>query len=1496
MARTIDERIVQMTFNNQEFERRANTTISTLGKLGQALNPLKLTGSFSTLQKAGNSLDLSGISDTLFKINHGFNLLEEVAVGAFRRIGQQAADVVTGGLSKFYNALTSMSDVKMMGQGFTKYNDLTSSVQTLVNSTGKSVDEIDGYLKRLMWYSDETSFGFTDMTKALGTMVSSGGDINKLIPMLMGVGNAVAYAGKGASEFTRVIYNLNQSYSSGFLNTMDWRSIELAGVDSKELKEQLLGVAVSLGKVSKGKATLSNFKTLLSDKVFTREVMEQAFSNFAEMTLEAEKLVSEGKFDTAAEAIESLSGKYAEFAERAFRSAQEAKSFKEAVEATQDAVSSGWMQTFQLIFGDYNQSKALWTDVTETFWEIFASGASRRNKILEAWTDIWDDKVNNTNINSASDYAEWKEVQPFLTQTQALVASISDTILGIRDMVVDTYRSVFPIHTMLDEDGNVVEDYSHTARTIYNVVEKIRKAFIDINENGFDSNLAVALRNDFRAILEVIKTIIAYIKTFNSAFIEPLKTQLKPVLDEVVELFNNLGKIIFNTARNARKDMTPFESFLSNILKILNPVISLVANLLHWINDLLNGVGGLKIFDGVFKTIGGVVEWISNAVSGSLPKISKFGEVLSTVFGKVKDAISSFLTSNGANMSKLAEGGFLAYLGYGLSEVIKKFKNLDIAALGKNFLGGVGDGVKNVFTSIKEGIDSLFGKGSKDFSSKLEALSNALIKMAAAVLVLSLVDADKVGSSLKMMAAGLTEMLVALGIFGNMKFKGNLSNPSKTLKRMATAILELSVALKIMSSIDPLGMTTAIVGLGFVLSELSLFMLALSSASKNLEDANTKALASMLTKLGFAMIEISLAMKLIAGLDGNELSRSLIGMGVALAEIGAFTVAVSKFSGEGAAGKIAMIGPAMMGIGLALIEIAAALKLMSTIDQAGMDRALVALFASLGTIALVTVAISKLSGGLKTIAVSAGILIMASAIGALTVSLIALSSIGWNKMKDGLKILAALLGIVGGGAAVLGIFSPLILAFALALTALGGSLIIVSEGIVKAVAAFALLNMLGPDAFGKVVDVLTDAFAMVIALIPSFILGIIEAIIQTASKIIELIGTIIKIIIQAVNDNLPVILAGLVQFITTVLEGLSSAIGNWLPILFDIAFKIINGLITGFREHLPEFAENVYGLIIDAINTVADIIGSGGGGLGAALGKLVSSLFKGIVEAGKGLLGGFAGGIVEWFTGGDVDVSEIGSSISEKMGMAGADAGKELPEQLASGIEQNTQTAISAADTLGSDAAKAMESTSEAKDAAVDTVNGFVGFLQSANATGLVSGAFSGIGYVGISALKQALGIASPSRVMAEQGLYTVLGLAQGVYDNLDYVDDAGTDAANTLLDAMQIAAYNAESILEDDFNPVITPVLDMSDIEANSGQISSLLGNDNSYNAALSISRANSLNGIQNGLLNGLQSPFAINVNFTINEAGGELTEADFIKFGNEIANIVNEKLGGLV
>ena len=150
-----------------------------------------------------------------------------------------------------------------------------------MNATGKSIDDVNGYLDKLMWFSDETSYGFTDMTAALAQMTSSGGDIDDLIPLITGVANATAYAGKGAAEFSRAMYNLNQSYGSGNLQYMDWRSLELAGVAGQELKQIFIDTAISLGHLTKeGKTadgtlvTIGNFGTTLKDKWASTKVME----------------------------------------------------------------------------------------------------------------------------------------------------------------------------------------------------------------------------------------------------------------------------------------------------------------------------------------------------------------------------------------------------------------------------------------------------------------------------------------------------------------------------------------------------------------------------------------------------------------------------------------------------------------------------------------------------------------------------------------------------------------------------------------------------------------------------------------------------------------------------------------------------------------------------------------------------------------------------------------------------------------------------------------------------------------------------------------------------------------------------------------------------------------------------------------------------------------------------------------------------------------------
>ena len=414
MSRTIDERVVEMKFDNKQFETNVRTSMSTLEKLKDSLNMRGAAKSFEELDKASKKVDMSGLGSAVESVRLKFSALQVVAITALQNITNSA---ISAG-ERLVRALS----IDQVSAGWDKLTKKTSSVQTLVNSTGKTVDEINSYLEKLMWYSDETSYGFTDMTSALATMVSSGGDINKLIPMIEGVANATAFAGKGASEFSRIMqYAVNQAYSLGYMQVQDWKTIEGATVNSKQLIQSLITAGEELGKIKKGSVTIENFRSTLADKWVDKEVMESGFGAFSKVTEEIYKGIQDGTFKNYADGLAKIGDKFGEFAYRAAASSQEAKSFAEAIDATKDAVSSGWMKTFELIFGNYEEQRVLWTDLSNALWDVFASGAERRNAVLEEWANLG----GRTTLVEAF-WAAWNNVAE---------------VLGV---VRDAFREVFP--------------------------------------------------------------------------------------------------------------------------------------------------------------------------------------------------------------------------------------------------------------------------------------------------------------------------------------------------------------------------------------------------------------------------------------------------------------------------------------------------------------------------------------------------------------------------------------------------------------------------------------------------------------------------------------------------------------------------------------------------------------------------------------------------------------------------------------------------------------------------------------------------------------------------------------------------------------------------------------------------------------------------------------------------------------------------------------------
>lgn len=618
MAASIDNRVAQLTLENKQFEAAAAQSLKTVNKLDDAFKMADGTKGMDELAAATKRVNVDGLLNSANKVRVQFVAMEEAARQLIRSVTQdiyQQGKTIVKGLT-----------IDPIQTGWNKYSEKLSSVQTLMNATGKDIDTVNGYLDRLMWFSDETSYGFTDMTSALAQMTASGGDVEKLIPMIQGVANSVAFAGKGASEFSRVMYNLNQSYSAGYLSLMDWKSVELAGAASKELKNVLIDVAKQVGTIDKDGKTaaghlvdISTFSQTLSDKWASAEVMEQAFGYFNEMSQMAYDMVQSGQVETASEAYEILAQKYDTVSLRAAKAAQEAKSFSETIEATKDAVSTNWMQTFEHIFGNKVEATKLWTAVTQELWEIFAAGGAQRNEVLKEWAQ-----------GTATTIREGLQ-----TGREALFEGLGGFYNNVKRLVTTTkslWREFFP-ETTAD-------------RLIY-------------------------LTYKFRDFLKTLKPSSQAIARFRVGFREML-TAIKPSgndLNALNKAFHGLMDILGMGIRIGARFIGSF----SPLIRLFSYLGTQVINLAGYLGNLLTGMSGFRGYEGVFDSFSNGLSWLVDKIIAGVEWAKQLGQAfanfvtpyLGEAYNFVKnwlDILSDYVRTNAPGwLDKVAEGGKTAW-------------------------------------------------------------------------------------------------------------------------------------------------------------------------------------------------------------------------------------------------------------------------------------------------------------------------------------------------------------------------------------------------------------------------------------------------------------------------------------------------------------------------------------------------------------------------------------------------------------------------------------------------------------------------------------------------------------------------------------------------------------------------------------------------------------------------------------------------------------------
>ena len=739
MSQEVDERVVEMRFDNAQFEKNVHQTMQSLEKLNDSLQLDGAEKGFEKISDASAKVDFDEMQGALDNLSGKFSAVEVMGVAALSHITRQAVD--TG------EKLVKSLSLDQVTSGWNKYAQKTASVQTIMNATGKSIAKVNGYLEKLMWFSDETSYGFTDMTSALSTLTSTGGSIEKMIPMIMGMANATAYAGKGAAEFQRVIYNLAQSYGTGAIQLIDWKSVEQAGVASQQLKQLLIDTGVELGKIKKGAVTTGSFDNSLQKKWADREVMEKAFGKYAEFAeaVKAELDANPNKYHgQASQAIDALADKYDEVTVKAFKAAQEAKSFSEAVDATKDAVSSGWMETFDILFGNYEEAKGFWSDLAEEFWNMFAGGAAGRNNWLknafdsgldqllgtegfgeagDNYTNLLQKALVNQGLLSEEGIEEAGSFQKALEESGVTAQQLYEVLGEAADYY---HQRAAMSDEELDKLGFDRDKVDALANAYDSMAEQIQNGSVNLDDLAGKMNQLSGREHFFNGILNVLEGINSVLNPIRDGFGDVFMTDGSPLYNFLKGFDELTGKMALSeeTAEKVQKVFTGVFRVLSIGLKGVTTVGKTAFMILGKLLDLLSPMGDLLLNIGSY--IGNLLTWVDE----SLGQAESLSDVLGIIVGAVA-ALVSPIADVVKGMKTLVRGGNMEeakkqFGAFGtvvdaVGSVLDKFKIGSVSA--GNVIGTAFQLLGGILLGAFEGIGALIGRAFNGFKGAGDTVS-----------------------------------------------------------------------------------------------------------------------------------------------------------------------------------------------------------------------------------------------------------------------------------------------------------------------------------------------------------------------------------------------------------------------------------------------------------------------------------------------------------------------------------------------------------------------------------------------------------------------------------------------------------------------------------------------------------------------------------------------------------------------------------------------------
>lgn len=1139
MSREVDSRVVEMRFDNENFEKNTKKTISTIDRLMEKLQFKGAEKGFEKLDAAAKDVDFATMQTSLDRLESKFSSLNIVATTALVNITNKFVDAG--------EKLVKSLSIDQVASGWDKYTEKTSNVQTIMNATGKSIDQVNGYLNKLMWYSDETSFSFNEMTSALSSMTATGGDIEKLLPMIMGIANSVADAGQSGEAFVHTIRNLTQSYSTGFLNLQDWNSLAIAKTNSKALIENLieagkeLGTLDAQGRTSAGTLVdTGTFRNTLSEKWATKAVMEKAFNKYAQMTLDVYDLTQE-KGITASEAIDELSGAYDNIAERSFKAAQQAKSFNEAIDATKDAVGSSWMKVFETFFGNKEEATETWTELANRLYDIFVPSIDGLNERLkDGLNSGWNKLLENELGDQADVYAYTMEqvalASGAITEKQISDAGsfgeaikqggISAELLkkGLGEAQSSAEKMLTLSDAELEKRGTNREEVEKNAQAFEELNKKVQNGTLDLEAYSKQIRELSGREHLMQSLWNLMDAATAIAKPIREAFQEIFPSKTGEEIKSFAQWLDSITKKLIISDDTAKKIKTTAEGVFSALRvgkDILEGIISGMVRVLNQTKPLADilldaasaaGEFSSEITKGLhpLETIG---TWVTDFVNAAAPVLYSFGSAADKIFAQfaegAKDAFNEF---DPEKLNQFILGG----MGASMLVSIKGFLE-SIKSIGSSAKGIVGE-IKESIESLGEAVDAW--KSAKK-ADTLMTIAKAVALMAGSLAVLSMVKADRLGAAIGALTVTFGELLGVMAVMTRLTKNVQslkLSVLAGGMVAVSAAVLVLSGALKVISTIDSDKLLGSVAALGGVMLELAAVAAVLSKDGGRF----TKGTAGMMA-FAVSIRILASSVKALSGLNSSALTRGLVGVGALCAGlvVAAKTMNGVKFGiGKGT-------GFVLMAASMEILQDAVAK--FGEMDNEAVVRGLTSIG---GALVIFVAAMNLLKGGIGS---AISLTMMAAAVNLLVPAFQGLGNLSWEAIGKGLLTIVGAFVVLGGAAVILSPVTPVIVALSLSLSALAlslGALLALSSAanfVQNLASSLSLLNGLNFQVFLNGIKAL--AWTLV-----EFIAGVFQGLAEVASSLVTSIAKIIKAICDAIILAAPSIGQALYVLGTTVID------------------------------------------------------------------------------------------------------------------------------------------------------------------------------------------------------------------------------------------------------------------------------------------------------------------------------------------------------------------------